>query len=195
MPSEPLTLGFDTSGPHVATALLRGSNVLASLAEPMQRGQAERLFPLLEELLASQDLSLQDLNKLGVGVGPGNFTGIRIAVSAARGLSLSLGIPAVGVDGFEVARFGADPTAPAILPAPREQVYLSAPPTAPSLVLADDAPREAFTLPPAQEAAVRIARIARQSQSTAAPSPLYLKPADAAPSSDPPPRILDAPAA
>ncbi len=67
----------------------------------MARGQAESLFPTLEELLGEADTNWQDLDAIGVGVGPGNFTGIRISVSAARGLALSLGIPAVGISTFE----------------------------------------------------------------------------------------------
>lgn len=67
----------------------------------MARGQAESLFPTLEELMGEADTVWQDLDAIGVGVGPGNFTGIRISVSAARGLALSLGIPAVGISTFE----------------------------------------------------------------------------------------------
>ena len=67
----------------------------------MQRGQAERLVPLLEELLARNSLGWQDLGALAVGVGPGNFTGIRISVAAARGLALALKIPCIGVSQFE----------------------------------------------------------------------------------------------
>ena len=67
----------------------------------MARGQAESLFPTLEELLGEADTDWQDLDAIGVGIGPGNFTGIRISVSAARGLALSLGIPAVGISTFE----------------------------------------------------------------------------------------------
>ena len=92
--SEPLVLGFDTSAAHCAAALLCADRVVAQHAEDMGRGQAERLFPLLEELLAEGGVTWRDLTALGVGTGPGNFTGIRISVAAARGLALSLG-PAV----------------------------------------------------------------------------------------------------
>lgn len=63
----------------------------------MTRGQAERLMPLAEEVLAEAGVAPRDLTAVAVCTGPGNFTGVRIAVAAARGLSLSLGIPAVGV--------------------------------------------------------------------------------------------------
>ena len=90
---DPLILGFDTSAAHCAAALLCGEQCLAARHEDMTRGQAERLMPLLEDLLAEAGASWRDLARIGVGIGPGNFTGVRIAVSAARGLALSLKIP------------------------------------------------------------------------------------------------------
>ena len=103
MPDPLRVLGFDTSAAHCAAAVVCGDRVLAERAEPMTKGQAERLFPLLEELLAEAGLAWSDLDAIGVGVGPGNFTGVRISVAAARGLALSLGIPAIGVSATEAA--------------------------------------------------------------------------------------------
>ena len=71
----------------------------------MAKGQAEELMPLLEATLAARGRSWSDLDVIAVGIGPGNFTGIRIGVSAARGLALSLGIPAVGISTFELMAF------------------------------------------------------------------------------------------
>ena len=121
---DPTILAFDTSGPHCAAALLIGGKIVASRFEPMTRGQAERLFPMLDEVMGEVGAVWEELEAIGVGVGPGNFTGIRISVSAARGLALSLKKPAIGVTSFEAlrgpARF-ADP-APSIvsLPASRK---------------------------------------------------------------------------
>ena len=67
----------------------------------MDRGQAERLLPMLEELMAEAGAGWTALDGIGVVTGPGNFTGVRLAVAAARGLALGLGIPAVGVSIFE----------------------------------------------------------------------------------------------
>lgn len=91
MPSDPLILGFDTSAAHCAAVLLRGDMVLAAQHEDMTKGQAERLMPMLEQVLAEAGAGWGDLAALGVGIGPGNFTGVRISVSAARGLALGLG--------------------------------------------------------------------------------------------------------
>ena len=103
MPDALRVLGFDTSAAHCAAAVICGDRVLAQRIEPMARGQAERLFPLLEEILVEAGLGWAMLDAIGVGEGPGNFTGIRISVAAARGLALSLGIPAVGVTVTEAA--------------------------------------------------------------------------------------------
>jgi len=192
--SEPLTLAFDTSAAHCAAALLSGDRVLVVRHEEMGRGQAERLMPLLEEVLAEGGATWRDLARIGVGVGPGNFTGIRIAVSAARGLALSLGIPAVGVNGFEAIALGAPEGHLPALPAPRDQLYVQPLGGAPRLL-----PRaEAEALgplahaPAPSEFATAIARIAQAApKGTPPPAPLYLKPADAAPARDAPPKILD----
>jgi len=82
MRAGPVLLAFDTSAAHCAAAVLAGDAIRVERREPMARGQAERLMPLLEEVLAEAGLGWHDLDALAVGIGPGNFTGIRIAVSA-----------------------------------------------------------------------------------------------------------------
>ncbi|MBZ8118238.1 tRNA (adenosine(37)-N6)-threonylcarbamoyltransferase complex dimerization subunit type 1 TsaB [Roseovarius sp. LXJ103] len=196
MASEAYILAFDTSAAHCAAALLCGERLVAARVEPMSRGQAERLIPLCEDILAEAGAAWSDLSALGVGVGPGNFTGIRIGVSAARGLALSLDIPAVGVSIFDAISEGqAEPHLPAVA-APRDQVYIAEPGAEAALVGRADA--EAMGLPLAfapdgQALAEAIARIAarRAGDAPAPPAPLYLKPADAAPARDAPPVIID----
>ncbi|WP_170385892.1 tRNA (adenosine(37)-N6)-threonylcarbamoyltransferase complex dimerization subunit type 1 TsaB [Ruegeria atlantica] len=193
MPSDPIILAFDTSAAHCAAALLQGESILLSRAEPMSRGQAERLMPLLEEVLAEADCTWRDLTAIGVGIGPGNFTGIRISVSAARGLALGLGIPAVGVSGFDALAEIGDGL-PAIR-APREQVYVALPGQEPALMAQD----QAESLGPlilnddAKAQVQAIARLAAQNwqSTTTPPAPLYVRPADAAPSKDAPPVLLE----
>ncbi|GGL52419.1 tRNA (adenosine(37)-N6)-threonylcarbamoyltransferase complex dimerization subunit type 1 TsaB [Wenxinia marina] len=189
-------LAFDTSAAHCAAALLSGNRILAERVEEMSRGQAERLMPLLEEVLAEAGLGWRDLDGIGVGTGPGNFTGLRIAVAAARGLALGLGVEAVGVSAFEALADGAPQPCSAIVTAPRGQVYQQTftadGMTEPALTPGDEAPADA--LPPIgpDEAVRRIARIAARRLGTGAPrpAPLYVRAADAAPPSDPPPVIL-----
>ncbi len=185
----PIILAFDTSAAHCAVALLRGDALLASAAEEMTRGQAERLMPMVMEVLRHAGVPLAEVGRIGVGIGPGNFTGLRIAVSAARGLALARGIPAIGVSTFEVIHLGA-PGVLAGVPAPRGQLYVMAPGEEPRQVAQEEAPDA--VLPPAPATlAEAIARIAATKAPGARPAPLYLRPADAAPARDAPPRLLD----
>lgn len=190
MASEPLVLGFDTSAAHCAAALLRGDRLVAMRAEEMGRGQAERLFPLLEEVLAEGGATWAELTRIGVGVGPGNFTGIRIAVAAARGLALGLEIPAVGVSTLDAIRAeGADGTP--CVPAPHARAYVQPPGAAPQLADLADILRPVFPPAPGHLAGI-IARCAAAARDVARPpAPLYVRPADAAPARDLPPVILD----
>ncbi|MFD1809636.1 tRNA (adenosine(37)-N6)-threonylcarbamoyltransferase complex dimerization subunit type 1 TsaB [Gemmobacter lanyuensis] len=85
-------LGFDTSAAHCAAALL----ARWPGAEPAGgdgKGQAERLIPLLDDLLTEGDIGWSDLAVIGVGTGPGNFTGVRLSVAAARGWPWGWGFP------------------------------------------------------------------------------------------------------
>jgi tRNA threonylcarbamoyl adenosine modification protein YeaZ len=192
--SDALTLGFDTSAAHCAAALLCGPRVLVARSEDMTRGQAERLMPLLEEVLAEGGASWADLSRIGVGVGPGNFTGIRIGVSAARGLALALKIPAIGVTTFQAIIVGSPAGHVPGVPAPREYVYIEGRDGEQTLLSPEEAGELDAPLchpPEASELACRIARIAAGAVPGLAPAPLYLRAADAAPARDAPPVILD----
>ena len=195
-------LAFDTSAAQCAAALLRGDRMILR-SEPMAKGQAERLIPLLEEMLAGAGIGWVDLCAIGVGTGPGNFTGVRISVSAARGLALGLGIPAVGVTALEAMAFGATRPVSVMIDARRDEVYVQS--------FTDQGPGLARLTgaAAAQCAAVgdviglggaearhglaeAIARITaeRWHSPQPRPAPFYLRGADAAPPSDPPPVIL-----
>lgn len=190
----PTILAFDTSGPFCAVSLLKDGR-LSSTVEEMKKGQAERLMPLVQEMLADQGVATQDLDAIGVGVGPGNFTGIRISVSAARGMALGLGIPAVGVSGFEARAFGHPRPVTVAIPAPRDQFYLQTLEVdGVSTPLQTDDLSGVSPVPPQtpKQAVENIAQIAATSfaDTTARPAPLYVRPADAAPSRDVAPVIL-----
>ncbi|RJL13960.1 tRNA (adenosine(37)-N6)-threonylcarbamoyltransferase complex dimerization subunit type 1 TsaB [Paracoccus siganidrum] len=197
---DPIGLGFDTSAAHCAAALLCGDRVLASRHEEMAKGQAERLFPLLEGLLAEAGLGWAELDVIGVGIGPGNFTGIRVAVAAARGLALSLGIPAVGVTITEAAAFDLPRPCRVAVPSRRDQVIWqdfgadedeqagSRPQQAAAGAL-PPGPAPAAPAVPLAEAIARLA-LARRQDPGPRPAPLYLRPADAAPPREAAPVIL-----
>ena len=190
----PTILAFDTSGPFCAVALLKDGR-LTSTVEEMKKGQAERLMPLVQEMLADQGVATQDLDAIGVGVGPGNFTGIRISVSAARGMALGLSIPAVGVSGFEARAHGHPRPVTVAIPAPRDQFYVQTLEVdgATTPVQTDDLSGLSPVPPQTPKQVVEnIAQITATSfaHTTARPAPLYVRPADAAPSRDIAPVIL-----
>lgn len=214
-----LVLGFDTSAAHCAAALLSGDTVLLEAVEEMGRGQAERLMPLIEEMLVEAGVGWPDLHRIGVGVGPGNFTGIRISVATARGLSLSLGVPAVGVSLLEAAAHGAEGPVLACCDARGGRVYLElfgrgVIPDMPAAMadleavpaglcdrgLACVGPAAAAVaeriggevVPTACSPAVAIAELAasRAVRPGERPAPLYIREADAAPPREAPPKML-----
>lgn len=188
--STPLILGFDTSASHSAAALVRGDAVLASVGEDMARGQAERLMGLLEEVLADESVVWSDLDALAVGTGPGNFTGIRIGVAAARGLALGLGCPAYGITGFEARGLLAPAGQVVAIPAPRDMVYVMDT-HGPKVLSAQDM-THAAPHPAPSDLAQAIARCAasRWPATPPAPAPFYVRAPDAAPARDAPPPIL-----
>ena len=189
-----ITLAVDTSAAHCAAALLWGDGRLVTHAEDMAKGQAERLVPMLEEILASAGLLWGDVTLLAVGTGPGNFTGIRISVSLVRGLALGLGIPAVGVTGFQALAFGRDLPLCALIDAPRGQYYAQHFPDGAPVILAGPPANAPIIRRADLDAAAFVGAVARAAVAmpgvTTRPAPFYLRGADAAPSSDPPPRIL-----
>ena len=99
-------MGFDTSGNEVDVTILLNGKVMAEVSEPRTHRQKEMLFPTIDTLFGKAGISWRDISAIGVGTGPGFFNGIRVAVAAARGLSLSLGIPAIGINRFDSLAWG-----------------------------------------------------------------------------------------
>ena len=218
MQRKPKVIAFDTSAAHCAAALLLGDRIITRI-DDMAKGQAEHLMPMLEDMLSAEGLAWNDMDAIGVGVGPGNFTGIRISVAAARGLALGLNRPAIGVSLLDAQVFGITGVVASCLSAPRGRVYIqgfcNGPITEPALcdLRADDMPplpakgeplvcgdaaNEISALmgwqpvAPLQPAIAGIAYLTRQRMHSATdrPAPLYLRAADAAPPRDPAPVIL-----
>lgn len=183
-------IAFDTASAHCAAAVFADGAVTTRVDE-MSRGQAEHLMPMLTEMLRHAGIEWRDLDGIGVGIGPGNFTGIRISVAAARGLTLGLGKPGIGVSAFDAQRFGRQNVALA-LPAPRGQAYVQVGQSAPALLQPADIPPQTAPLKPAADMIADLARVAVQRIDNPGPrpAPMYLRPADAAPARDAAPLIL-----
>ena len=119
-------LAIDTAATRLQLALLVGE-AADTLVEDMAQGQAERIFPALAELLGRNRLAYADLKRIAVTTGPGSFTGLRIGLSAARGLGLALGVPVIGVPTLLALSLAAQCRPAAVLiDARREEAYFQA---------------------------------------------------------------------
>lgn len=105
-------LALDAAGAACSAALWRDGGVVSHRFEPMRRGHAERLVPMIEAVMADGATAYADLDRLAVTLGPGGFTGVRIGLATARGLALATGRPLVGVSSFLVLAAAAKAEAP-----------------------------------------------------------------------------------
>ncbi len=124
------TLAVDTAA-HLCAACIHDSareTVLGRTVEDIGRGHAEWLFSVIDRTLDEAALTYGDLDRLGVCTGPGSFTGVRVGVSAMRGLSLALSLPIVGVTLFDALAQDAPRGEPllVVLDARRGEVYAQA---------------------------------------------------------------------
>jgi len=122
-----IVLALDTCLDACSLAVLDGGTVRAQASHPMGRGHQEAVAPLAQGVMSEAGLAFSDLERIGVTIGPGSFTGLRVGLAFAKGLGAALSIPVVGV-GTLVAL--AEPLGPglvfAVIDARRGQVYLQA---------------------------------------------------------------------
>ncbi|MEM9207230.1 MAG: tRNA (adenosine(37)-N6)-threonylcarbamoyltransferase complex dimerization subunit type 1 TsaB [Pseudomonadota bacterium] len=193
-------LAIDTCGPFCAAAVFSGEplpgNALSQRTEPMARGHAERIVPMIGQCLDEAKLKITDLDLIAVTVGPGSFTGVRIGVATARGLALTGKVQAIGVITLEarahaIANLGSTATGFALTQdARRGQVYHQAfdiggcPISAPEILDETD-PRVSaatdVTGEPLDLWALASVAVSKRGSVTEAPKPLYLRPPDAKP--------------
>ena len=119
-----MILALDTCLTACSASVLDGETVLAARSEAMPRGHQERLAPLIRELMAEAGVGFPALTRIGVTVGPGSFTGLRVGLAFAKGLSAALSIPCVGVSALEALAFGRPGFVVAVIDARRDQVYV-----------------------------------------------------------------------
>ena len=124
-------LAIDTALEACSAAVLdtEQGGVLASESIPMARGHAEALMPLVARVMSTAMLEFLDLDRIAVTVGPGSFTGLRVGVSAARGIAVAAGKPAIGLTtlaAFAAPYIAADDVTPlvAAIDARNDHVYM-----------------------------------------------------------------------
>jgi tRNA threonylcarbamoyladenosine biosynthesis protein TsaB len=121
-----LVLGFDTSTPAVTVAV--GSvdpasatvSILASSFEVAANHHGELLAPMIDTALTTAGVVVGDLDAIGVGLGPGPFTGLRVGIVTARAMSDALAVPAYGESSLRLLALG---RAAVATDARRKQVY------------------------------------------------------------------------
>ena len=201
-------LAVDTALGACSASLLDGERVAAHRFTAMERGHAEALAPMVEEIMAGHDFA--SLDRLAVTTGPGTFTGQRVGLAFMRGLKVALGIPLAGVTTLAAMAAQAKDecgTARAIAlhDARRDEVYVEID-AAPEMMLFAEAVVRLSALKPEapialagtaasrvcealatgfvlssvrQPDALWVARLAIKSQLSETPRPLYLRAPDA----------------
>lgn len=96
-----LILAVDTTAKPVSCALAQDGRVLASFYANTGLTHSQTLMPMIENLLSVSELTVADLNAVAVNAGPGSFTGVRIGVSAVKGLAFAGELPCIAVSTLE----------------------------------------------------------------------------------------------
>jgi tRNA threonylcarbamoyladenosine biosynthesis protein TsaB len=214
-----MILSIDTSAAQCAVALIGvddAANDPVIERQSMDRGHAERLFPMIETVLGRAGIGYDSLGRVAVCTGPGSFTGVRIGVAAARGIALGRGIPVIGISRFEalaakvggpvaiclsgrsgmiyLQAFGADGMALADPEMTTQSDLAAAIPPGCTRFAGDAAPLldgRPPLLPDGLPDPAIIARLASDRDASTLPAPLYLRGADAALPREGPPALLD----
>ncbi len=119
-------LALDTADRTAGVAVARGGEVLAAVVGAAHRRHGSRLLGLVDACLAAAGVERADLSAVACTVGPGSFTGLRVGLATANGLSAALGVPAAGVSTLEALARAAMPFPGVVVPvldAKKRQVY------------------------------------------------------------------------
>jgi len=120
-------LTFDTSTELMYVTISDDDNIKTTrtVESTKERYNSALLIPTIIELLKEQDLTMQDIEAIGVNIGPGSFTGIRASATVARTIAQNLGIPAAGIPSLEIISLinNTDKSSLCLLDARRNKVY------------------------------------------------------------------------
>lgn len=110
--TPPVILAFEASSARVSAAVSVGDRVCALCMNDTAFGQAASLIPLAVEALKDAGIGFDRLSHVAAGCGPGSFTGIRMALAAAKGVCLAQDLPGLGISGLGALAFSATTTKP-----------------------------------------------------------------------------------
>ncbi|QEK13121.1 tRNA (adenosine(37)-N6)-threonylcarbamoyltransferase complex dimerization subunit type 1 TsaB [Crassaminicella thermophila] len=119
-------LAFDTSSIVASVAVMDDDKLIGEYTINHKRTHSQKLMPMIEEVLESCELTMKDIDVVAVAEGPGSFTGIRIGVATAKGLSHAMNIPVIGISTLDALAFNVAFSHGLICPildARRNQVY------------------------------------------------------------------------
>ena len=119
----PITLAIDTAAPRLQLGLLLADGRVDVAVDEIATGHAELIFTRVAALLERNGLGYGDLERVVTTTGPGSFTGLRIGLSAARGIGLARAIPVVGVSSLVALSLGTQGPSTVLLDARRDEAY------------------------------------------------------------------------
>ena len=118
-----ITLAIDTAAPRLQLALLLADGHVDVSVDEIATGHAELIFERIGQLLGRNGVGYEDLERVASTTGPGSFTGLRIGLSAARGVALARSIPVIGVPSSLALSLGVEGPSTVLLDARRGEAY------------------------------------------------------------------------
>lgn len=117
-------LAIDTTGEFGSLALAEGRHVIEEIPLRSPDGFAHMMFPEIERLLARHQLRITDIEGFAAAAGPGSFTGVRVGLTAAKGLAEATGRKVVAVSNLQaLAWFGTKPLRAPVIDARRGEIF------------------------------------------------------------------------
>ena len=122
-----LILGIDTSTKICTCSIFDSENgVVAETSLLVKKNHSNIVMPIIDNLFKISDLTINDIDKIAVAIGPGSFTGVRIALGIAKGLAMALNKPLIAVNELDILEAIADGNENEVIPlidARKERVY------------------------------------------------------------------------
>ncbi|WP_338957394.1 tRNA (adenosine(37)-N6)-threonylcarbamoyltransferase complex dimerization subunit type 1 TsaB [Fusobacterium nucleatum] len=122
-----LILGIDTSTKICTCSIFDSENgVIAETSLSVKKNHSNIIMPIIDNLFKISDLNINDIDKIAVAIGPGSFTGVRIALGIAKGLAMALNKPLIAVNELDILEAIASGNENEIIPlidARKERVY------------------------------------------------------------------------